>query len=143
MRVGKQDGQTRSLWPLTTNLAQVEHVAGPGLTLEFNFQLAIIVWGLVLGISWLVLAVTYDTELMHLGLHTATNTRQNCIVVAFGSEAQRRLMFAKSCFLAGAYAFSFAYFVALGVWHKRMFQCMDLHMLSHKDEHCAAWPLVA
>jgi len=58
---------------------------------------------------------------------------QNCIVVAFGYEQQRRLMFAKCCYLAAAYGFSFVYFVALAAWHKRMFHRMDLQQLSYKD----------
>lgn len=132
-RMPKQGDQSRQLWPLTTNLCREEDVCGPGLTLEFNFQVAIIVWALVLGLSWMILANNYDRELLTLGLRKAENARQNCIIVSFGYETQRRLMFAKTCYLVGAYLFSFFYFVTLSIRHRRLFQIMDEDNLTHKD----------
>jgi len=132
LHMPKDDEYSRELWPLSTNLTK-EVVAGPQFRLAFNFQVTIIVWAFAIGIAWVVLAYVYDLELLQLGLHRAKNARQNCIVVAFGYETQRKLMYVKTCFLIGVYVFSFVYYVSIAVRHQRLFQDMDDEELTYKD----------
>jgi len=57
---------SRKLWPLTTNLCAVD-VAGPAVTLLFNFQAAIIIWALVILVTWKLVVSYTDEELLILG----------------------------------------------------------------------------
>merc|ERR1719313_1189794 len=89
---------SRKLWPLTTNLCS-QDVAGPAVTLLFNFQAAIIIWALGIIIAWKLTASYTDEALLTLGTKTPETDRQNCIVVEWGYETQRRLMYVKVGFL--------------------------------------------
>lgn len=137
----RDDDFDRTIWPLATNLLE-EDVCGPGLRLQFNFQVAIIVWALTIGVGWVILALN-DREFFDLGLHRAESARQNCIVVAFGYEAQQRLMLPKTIFSICAYIFSFAFFISLSVRHRRVFQETDAKELTYKDftAQCSGLPL--
>jgi len=128
-----KDGDTpRALWPITTNLTATE-VCGPGIRLAFQFQVFIMVWALIVAISWYILAKNTDEELLKLGTYTAENARQNCIVVAFGYETQRRLMFVKTCYMVGIYLFSFAFSVGFSIRQLRLFQDTDQEQVTYKD----------
>jgi len=122
----------RKPWQLSTNLCKTE-VAGPGLQLQFNYQRAIIVWAFVVGIAWYVLTVFLDPELGRLGLHSGGTARQNCIVVAFGWNAQQRLMPTKVIFVACVYVISFILAIVFGVSQLRLFQSSDAQQTTHKD----------
>ena len=66
---GQISPRLRRQWPLDprkTNLC-VEDVAGPGMTLHFNFQVAIIVWALMMASGWALLGLIVDSDLFILG----------------------------------------------------------------------------
>jgi hypothetical protein len=101
-----QKDAPRKLYPLTTNLCR-EDVAGPAVTLLFNFQAAILIWALVIVVTWKLVASHCGEELLILGSKAPETDRQNCIVVQWGYETQRRLMYVKVGFLLFCYLFSF------------------------------------
>ncbi|CAE6955001.1 ICU11, partial [Symbiodinium sp. KB8] len=92
-KIGQED-QGRELWPLDTNLL-LQDVAGVGVTLQFNFQLFLILWSLAIAVGWLMLSLSVDDALLILGTRRAKTARQNCILVAWGFETQQRLMWTK------------------------------------------------
>lgn len=123
---------TRHMWPLSTNLCK-QDVAGPGVILSFNFQAAVIVWGLTVAMLWVAMALLIDTDLLRMGTRSASTPRDQCIVVAWGFETQRRLMWAKVLFLASVYALSFVGSLVHSVRQLRAFQRYDEVETTHRD----------
>merc|ERR1719253_560121 len=120
----------RKLWPLSTNLC-IEDVAGPGVTLLFNFQAAIIAWALVMLVTWRLVVAYTGEELLTLG-YVATHTdRQNCIMVDYGYHTQKRLMYVKVGFLLFAYLFSFIGALLFGIKQWRFYTLDTGH--THRD----------
>lgn len=134
---------SRALWPYSTNLCRNGQVAGPGLTLAFNFQVAIVIWAVVMAVSWLCLGyyanalepVPFGEEpdLFRMGTRKWDSARQQCMVIAWGYETQHRLMWTKVAYLTFAYVFTFMGSLLFSVRQLRMFQSMDIHMTTHKD----------
>jgi len=127
------NGRPRKLWPLTTNLCTTD-VAGPGLALHFNFQVALIIWAVVLALAWaaLGLSVEYPT-LFTLGTNRATTPWANCWVVQWGYRTQQRLMWTKVGYLMFVYFFTFVGAIFFGIYQLRRFELMDQHYTTHKD----------
>jgi len=119
-----REPQGRRLWPLTTNLLHTQ-VAGPGLTLHFNFQIAIIVWGVIILLGWVALAAVVDPDFFILGLKAAATPRQFCAVVAWGYQTQHRLMQWKVIFVLLAYIVTFVLCLGHAVFQHRRFEAMD------------------
>merc|ERR1719433_651453 len=89
-----------------------EAPAGAGMMLHFNFQAVVVVWGLCIGLGWVILAATVDGALFTLGTRKYGSPRENCILVAWGYETQQRLMWTKVTFLIIVYMLTF--FATLG-----------------------------
>jgi len=140
LRMPRSMTQGRPLWPILTNLMR-KSVAGPGIVLDFNFQFAIIAWASLMAISWQILASSVDSELLSLGTHRAESKRQNCIVVAFGYEAQKALMPYKVYFLFVAYAGSFLLAILFSMRQRRIFFDIDEKTSTHKDFCARIWNL--
>jgi len=125
-------GSLRRRWPMGTNLTK-ESVAGPGLLLQFNFQVMVMIWAVGIAIGWVILALAVDTDLFVLGTKRAETPRQSCIVIAWGYETQRRLMKPKVIFLAAAYVGTFLMALIHSVRQLRIFQWNDIRETTHKD----------
>mmetsp|Transcript_73374 Transcript_73374/g.202517 ORF Transcript_73374/g.202517 Transcript_73374/m.202517 type:complete len:970 (-) Transcript_73374:70-2979(-) len=132
LRTPKEDGEGRKLWPLNTNLLK-KTVAGPGMMLHFNFQFAVIVWALLIGFGWMVLAAIVDPALFILGTRRFGTPRDNCILVAWGFEKQQALMWSKVLFLVIAYVVTFVCSILYSVRQLRVFQLYDFHHATMKD----------
>jgi len=117
------DGKSK-LWPLTSNLLR-ENVAGPGMTLHFNFQFMIIIWALLIALGWAILALVVDYDLLILGTRKFGSSFENCILVAWGYETQQRLMPQKVYFLVWAYLVTFLCSLLHSIRQLRVFQLMD------------------
>jgi len=115
---------TRQLWPLTTNLFRTE-VGGPGLTLHFHFQLAIVIWGTLLIIIWVILAASIDSDLFKVGLKSFQSPLEICVAVSWGHKKQTDMMWAKVLFLCIAYVLSFVLCLVHAVFQQRRFQELD------------------
>jgi len=120
------------LWPFSTNLLR-ENVAGPGLTLHFNFQFMVIIWALIISLGWTILALTYDYDLFTLGTRKFGSSFENCILVAWGYETQQRLMPQKVYFLVWAYSVTFICSLLHSIRQLRVFQVMDEENKTMKD----------
>jgi len=132
-RVDGGDGDSgRELWPVTTNMVR-EAPAGAGMMLHFNFQGAIIIWGLCIGLGWVLLAATVDKALFVLGTRKYGSPRENCILVAWGYETQQRLMWTKVLFLVCVYTFSFVGSLWFAIRQLRIFQDFDYKHKTMKD----------
>ncbi|CAE7843321.1 unnamed protein product [Symbiodinium microadriaticum] len=130
-KIGQED-QGRELWPLDTNLL-LQDVAGVGVTLQFNFQLFLILWSLAIAVGWLMLSLSVDDALLILGTRRAKTARQNCILVAWGFETQQRLMWTKIDFCVAAYVLTTLACVLFGIRQLRLFQKVDMTNSTHKD----------
>lgn len=124
---------TRPLWPYTTNLCSNGAVGGPGLALAFNFQVCIIFWAVVMGLGWMFLGLSVDTDLFIMGTRRWDSPRQQCLVIAWGYETQHRLMWTKVAYLAFGYVFTFMGSILFSIRQQRIFQRMDLNTSTHKD----------
>eukprot|EP00929_Paragymnodinium_shiwhaense_P038863 TRINITY_DN20479_c0_g2_i1.p1 TRINITY_DN20479_c0_g2~~TRINITY_DN20479_c0_g2_i1.p1 ORF type:complete len:1113 (+),score=232.11 TRINITY_DN20479_c0_g2_i1:129-3467(+) len=114
----------RRIWPLCLDLSQF-NVAGPGITLFFNFSKAIIFWALAIVLGWALLAWIVDDNLFTLGTLASDGTpRKRCFIVAWGFETQHRLMWAKIGFLFCVYVFSFIGAMAFSIRQLRLFQSL-------------------
>ncbi|CAK0789554.1 unnamed protein product [Prorocentrum cordatum] len=123
---------TRRMWPLSTNLCK-QDVAGPGVILSFNFQAGVMLWGLAVAVLWAAMAFLIDTDLLRMGTRSASTPRDQCIVMAWGFETQRRLMWAKVLFLAFVYALSSGGALLHSVRQLRAFQRIDEVETTHRD----------
>jgi len=129
-QTGGGPGARREQWPLSTNL-MTSLVAGPGMTLHFNFQMVIIVWAFAVATVWVLIAYVEDPvfdrlpDLLRLGTRRFGMPRENCIMVAWGYETQMRLMWVKIAFLVFVYVFSFALAIYHSVRQLRLFEQMD------------------
>lgn len=132
LRQDKNESGKRELWPLTTNLFK-KQVAGPGMMLHFNFQVALIGWAVFVAIVWMCLATFIDEALWVLGTRAFGTPRMNCILVAWGYETQQRLMWTKVLFLWIVYLGSFAGCIVYGIFQLRSFQATDYAHKTMKD----------
>lgn len=101
-------------YPFNTNLC-TENVAGPGATVLFRYQYAIILWAFVLLAVWLGFVAVVGTDLLFLGVLPAKTPRQLCHAVHWGRHRQMELMWTKVSWLAFAYVFSFVGAIAYGI----------------------------
>merc|ERR1719333_1274578 len=95
------------------------------MILHFNFQVVAIVWGLIVGLAWLSLVMFVDPALEVLGTKKFGTPRQNCILVAWGYETQKRLMWTKVHFLSAVYVFSFVASLLFCIRQLRVWQRLD------------------
>jgi hypothetical protein len=130
---GGNDGfSNRELWPVFTNMIR-EAPAGAGMMLHFNFQAAVVVWGLCIGLGWVALAAIVDGALFTLGTRKYGSPRENCILVAWGYETQQRLMWTKVLFLQVVYVFTFVGSIWFAIRQLRLFQDFDCKNKTMKD----------
>jgi len=129
---GGDERGNRELWPVFTNMIR-EAPAGAGMMLHFNFQAVVIVWGLCIGLGWVVLAAVVDKALFVLGTRKYGSPRENCILVAWGYETQQRLMWTKVLFLACTYTFTFVGSIWFAIRQLKIFQDFDYKNKTMKD----------
>mmetsp|Transcript_71106 Transcript_71106/g.186470 ORF Transcript_71106/g.186470 Transcript_71106/m.186470 type:complete len:953 (-) Transcript_71106:195-3053(-) len=122
----------RELWPLSTNLCSTM-VAGPGMILHFNFQAGLIIWACFVGSCWLGMVFGVDRALLVLGTRRFGTPRENCILVAWGYETQKRLMWTKVLFLVIVYVGSWIMHFFHCVRQLRTFQAIDFENKTMKD----------
>jgi hypothetical protein len=132
LKMDKDETGRRPDWPLSTNLCK-ELVAGPGMILHFNFQAAIIVWAGLVALTWFSMAMLIDDKLLILGTRAFGTPRENCILVAWGFETQKRLMWTKVLFLKIVYIGSCVLHFFHCVMQLRRFQAVDFENKTMKD----------
>jgi hypothetical protein len=120
----EMDNTTRPLWPISTNLHAIQ-VAGPGLTLHMNFQLALIVWGCGVVVTWVIFTFYTNPEMLVLGLYPSDTPQELCSVTLRGKELQSRLIPTKLVFLILMYVFTFAFNFAYALYQRRKFLVID------------------
>eukprot|EP00930_Biecheleria_cincta_P052750 TRINITY_DN3801_c1_g1_i1.p1 TRINITY_DN3801_c1_g1~~TRINITY_DN3801_c1_g1_i1.p1 ORF type:complete len:1019 (-),score=135.26 TRINITY_DN3801_c1_g1_i1:434-3490(-) len=131
-RMPNLDGAGLRPWPITTNLCN-EAVGGPTLTLHFRFQAVVILWAIIIFVSWVILALAVDSDLLILGRRPFGNAYKNCVLVFWGSMTQKKLMWAKTLFLGFVYAGSFLGALIYGVVQLRFWQFKDETIDTMKD----------
>eukprot|EP00929_Paragymnodinium_shiwhaense_P059984 TRINITY_DN299_c0_g2_i1.p1 TRINITY_DN299_c0_g2~~TRINITY_DN299_c0_g2_i1.p1 ORF type:complete len:1115 (-),score=281.77 TRINITY_DN299_c0_g2_i1:441-3722(-) len=122
----------KGLWPLTTNVC-TQDVAGSGMLLHFNFQVAIMVWAVLVAFGWWLTATLVDEDLFRLGTRSFGTPRDNCILVAWGWETQSRLMWAKVAFLWVVYIGSFLLCLLFSIMQLRRHQALDFESKTMQD----------
>eukprot|EP00933_Yihiella_yeosuensis_P051491 TRINITY_DN4943_c0_g2_i1.p1 TRINITY_DN4943_c0_g2~~TRINITY_DN4943_c0_g2_i1.p1 ORF type:complete len:964 (-),score=183.11 TRINITY_DN4943_c0_g2_i1:158-3049(-) len=100
-----EDGELAA-YPLTTNLCGKD-VAGPGTTVYFRFQAALLIWGGVLFTVWMGFAIFVSTDLLQLGNREAKSPQILCAVIHWGRGRQIELLWTKVYWLVFAWIFSF------------------------------------
>lgn len=121
-----------NLYDIGENLC-VRDVAGPGMLLHFRMQVFIIVWALVVGVIWMIMAIVIDNALFILGTRRFGTPRENCILVAWGYETQQRLMWTKIMFLVITYVFTFAFSIWHAIRQQSVFEHLDAEEKTMKD----------
>mmetsp|Transcript_28064 Transcript_28064/g.60937 ORF Transcript_28064/g.60937 Transcript_28064/m.60937 type:complete len:1021 (+) Transcript_28064:210-3272(+) len=132
LKMKKEGTGERKEFPLTTNLLK-EQVAGPGMTLHFNFQVFLMIWAVFVAIVWVCFAAFIDEDLWRLGTRKFGTPRENCILVMWGYERQQDLMWTKVAFLWIVYIGSFSMCMAYGIYQLRCFQGVDHQNKTMKD----------
>lgn len=122
--VGADPDDDRPLWPLTTSLHGVQ-VAGPGLTLHMNFQFALIIWGCLVIVVWVLYAYFTSPDMLVLGLWPADTPQQVCSVTLRGKELQRRLLPTKLIFMVVMFLATFGFNFAYSLWQRYRFLQLD------------------
>jgi len=112
------------LYPLSTNLLR-QPIAGPGLCLHMNFNMAVLIWAAVMIYAYSLTACMVSIDMLVLGLTPAKTSQQLCAVVHWGHDAQLRLVWAKTAFVVFAYLFTFLGCLALGVYQNHEFHRLD------------------
>jgi hypothetical protein len=112
------------LYPFDTNLCR-NNVAGPGNMFFFRYQVATLVWAIVLLSAWCVLVLAYDPNLFKLGLRKATTPQMMCYVVNWGRHLQMKYRWVKVYWLIFAYLFSLIGAIWYAVKSHRLFQELD------------------
>lgn len=112
------------LYPLSTNLLR-QPIAGAGFCLHMNFCIAVLIWAAVIIYVYSFAACMVSIDMLVLGLSPAKTAQQLCEVVHWGHDAQMRLIWAKTGFIAFAYVFTFFGCIAFGIYQKREFHRLD------------------
>jgi len=102
-------------WSLFTNLTRESQVAGPGVTLHFNFQMCVIAWALWMAAGWALCGYLLNPEVLELGTRPFGTPRENCILVAWGFATQQETMWIKVGFLFAAYLGTFLLCIVHGL----------------------------
>jgi len=118
------DSAVRPLWPLSTNLHFVQ-VAGPGLTLHMNFQLALIIWGSGLVVTWVLFTYMTSPDMLTLGLYPVDTPQQMCSVTLRGKEVQKRLLPTKLVYMVFMYVATFVFIMAFALFQRQRFLEID------------------
>lgn len=132
LKMKKDEDGIRKVFPLTTNLCRTL-VAGPGMSAHFTFQAFIICWAIFVGTVWVCFATFIDKDLWVLGTKKFGTPRANCILVAWGTETQQRLMWTKCLFLVIVYTGSILLCILYGIYQLRSFQDVDFQHKTMKD----------
>lgn len=125
----------RGLWPLSTNLCST-NVAGPALTLHFNYMAMLILWAVVIMVAWIAFAYLVDGgegQLFTLGMAEPKTPAETCAVVALGHDTQQSYMRAKAVFVAGCYVWSCVLFMAFSFYQRHRFAKVDRNETEHID----------
>mmetsp|Transcript_81585 Transcript_81585/g.141763 ORF Transcript_81585/g.141763 Transcript_81585/m.141763 type:complete len:969 (-) Transcript_81585:182-3088(-) len=97
---------SRSLYPISTNL-HVTQVAGPGLTLHMNFQLASVMWSCIMIVLWISFVYLTDPRQLTIGLLPAETQPELCAVTLQGRTLQEEQMPMKVTFVVLVYLVTF------------------------------------
>jgi len=116
--------------PLSTSLCTAPNgkapIGGPGLSLHFRFQHAIIMWILAVLLGWLVLGSLPGSEnLLTVGTLTAEDPQQMCQAVRWGKEAREQLRIRKLIFSVVVYLATSAGAIAFAINQRRRLSEMD------------------
>jgi len=130
--VGRTSVGNSQLWPLDTNLHR-EMIAGPGLIFHFDFQATMIIWACVCVAFWIIFAYSTEPELLLVGLFSADSPHELCAVTFHGKDAQTRIMWAKLIYLVIVYLFTFAGAIGYAVYHRHMYDSLDLDNCTLRD----------
>lgn len=115
----------RALWPLTTNLHVKAQVGGPGLTLHMNFQLACIIWGCCVVVTWVIYTYCTSPEMLVLGLYAVSTPVELCSVTLRGREIQQRLIPTKVVYMVLMYVFTFIFNFVYALYQRHRFLAID------------------
>jgi hypothetical protein len=131
-----QDEQIHELlvYPLSTNMLR-QPIAGPGTCLHFNFEVAVLIWAIVICYAYALTCCMVSTDMLVLGLSPAKTSQQLCSVVRWGHDAQMRNMWAKCVFIIFAYVFTFVGCIYFGIYQNKDFFGLD-SATSMKDFAC-------
>jgi hypothetical protein len=115
------------LFPLSTNLCRLNFmpVAGPGTVFFFQYQAAILIWGVILLGMWLIAGFVESTDLFILGTKPAETPQKMCAVVQWGRKRQMELIWVKIAWIAAAYLISFVGAMIFSRRQKRQFHDFD------------------
>eukprot|EP00928_Gymnodinium_smaydae_P034207 TRINITY_DN242_c2_g1_i1.p1 TRINITY_DN242_c2_g1~~TRINITY_DN242_c2_g1_i1.p1 ORF type:complete len:939 (+),score=81.86 TRINITY_DN242_c2_g1_i1:222-2819(+) len=121
-------------WPWWTNIMSQVEIGGPGSLLHFRFQMAVLVWAIVLYVSWMVYAgQTYPTAI-GMGLRTDPTTRvQFCQVSARGPIEYKEALPTMINFGAFAYLFSFIGCIIYAAMNQNLIHRCDNNRESIQD----------
>mmetsp|Transcript_142074 Transcript_142074/g.250520 ORF Transcript_142074/g.250520 Transcript_142074/m.250520 type:complete len:974 (+) Transcript_142074:90-3011(+) len=120
--LGSSEG--REMFPISTNM-HVTQVAGPGLTLHMNFQMASIMWCNTLIVVWLLFVYMTDPRQLTIGLLPAETPPQLCAVTMQGRSLQEDQMPFKVAFIITVYIITFVGSIAYGALNKRIFENIE------------------
>lgn len=122
--VSGDPAEGREMFPISTNL-HVTQVAGPGLTLHMNFQMASIMWCNTLIVVWLLFVYMTDARQLTIGLLPAETPPQLCAVTMQGRSLQETQMPFKAAFIVTVYFITFIGSIAYAVVNKRVFENIE------------------
>mmetsp|Transcript_58178 Transcript_58178/g.104120 ORF Transcript_58178/g.104120 Transcript_58178/m.104120 type:complete len:1085 (+) Transcript_58178:48-3302(+) len=114
----------RLIYPFNTNMCS-ENVAGPGNMLFFRFQMAGLIWAVVLLGTWAAIGFFVSTDIFILGLKDASTPQLMCAVVKWGRHRQMQLIWTKVYWLGFAYVFSFLGAIWMAVNSHTLAQTLD------------------
>jgi len=90
-----------------------------------NFCVAVLIWSAVIIYTYAFSACMIDIDMLVLGLSPAKTSQQLCEVVHWGHDAQMRLIWAKTSFVAFAYFFTFIGCICFGIYQHKEFHRLD------------------
>jgi hypothetical protein len=90
-----------------------------------NFQLACIVWGAGLVVTWVIFTYFTSPDMLVLGLYPVDTPQQLCSVTLRGKEIQKRLMPTKAMYMVLMYIFTTGFNFAYALYQRKRFLSMD------------------
>jgi hypothetical protein len=119
-------------------------IAGRGTLLFFNYQMALIVWSVLLLVGWYCTATFADgfnSDLFILGTRLADFPLDYCIIIHWGHKRQQELLWVKWGFCFGSYALSFILALAYSVKQSNTYAMLDDKQTTMMDYAAHVWDL--
>lgn len=125
--------EPRQPFPMSVDLCTEETAGGIILCLHMHFQKYMIFLPLVLGLSYVTLAIIFDTDLLRFGLRSYKDKYELCGIIQWGNLKAQELQYITLFYCVFAYLFTFLSSAVLAMTHEITYRAAEARTTSMKQ----------